>query len=135
MRREDILNFLRINQIKETDSDEEIRRALTAGHWHERDVETAILILRGKAKESSGISVANAVVHSDIRPSSETVASLLGLDVSLKNIQISNRVEAPTFFSRALHSVVILFVSALLAVGAGMMLMYFFDIGPYHGIT
>ncbi len=137
MRREDIINFLRINQVAESASDDEIRKTLTDGRWHARDVETALLILRGKKSESGGMSVASAVVHSDVRPSPDTIASMLGLNVSLKNIRNKHAAitTPPSFLARALHAGLVLVVSALIAVGAGMVLMYIFDIGMYNSFS
>jgi hypothetical protein len=136
MRREDILNFLRVNQILESTSDEEISRALISAKWNAKDAETAVLILRGKVPETSGLSHAQRMVSSDVRLSSETIGAMLGLHVSLKHAHSAGMDEKRGgFMGGVLHTLVILITSVILALGIGMILMYYFEIGPYFSST
>lgn len=128
--KEHIENFLRINKIPLTAPDSEIREALIYAKWHEKDVEVALLTLRGNVEEDPQVTAAHALLRTDAPLKPETLASLLGMDIQLARgmLPVSNESEAES----SSGSIFIMVIASMaFAFAAALTLMYIFQIGPF----
>jgi len=136
MDKEHVTNFLRINDIPFTASDDAIREALARAMWHERDIDMAVLSMNDKEEEQKHVSAndSRGLFFTDVPIAPETLTSLLGVDVSVQNAR--NVAERNRSASRGDTSTVVIlltiFVSVILAFFTTLLLMYFYNIGPYY---
>jgi len=136
MDKEHVTNFLRINDIPFTASDDAIREALARAMWHERDIDMAVRTLNDTEEEKRPISAhdSRGLFFTDVPIAPETLTSLLGVDVSLQNAR--NDAERNHAASRGDTSAAVvlltILVSVILAFFTTLLLMYFYNIGPYY---
>jgi hypothetical protein len=84
--RRHIEELLRLNGVKETAPDEEIKSVLISARWHEKDIETALVVLReNKDSHATRVERLNKVFTSDDKLKPELISSLLGVDVDISN--------------------------------------------------
>jgi hypothetical protein len=84
--REHIENFLRLNGIAHGAPEDEIRSALAAARWLDRDIEIALALLRGDARaELEQVDPGEKLFRSDSRVSPDMLSALLGIDIHIHN--------------------------------------------------
>lgn len=88
--KEHIERVLRMNGLKPTASDEEIKSLLISAKWHEEDAELAVTVLReNKETHKTHVDTLHKVFTSDDRLDPESISSLLGIDVELNSNDIN----------------------------------------------
>ena len=129
-----IENFLRLNGIEATEPDEVIRSALVGARWHEKDVEIALMVLRENVTDhTKEVAALHRVFRSDERLSPNTISSLLGVDLKLKQDGFqSYRYAADKPEKEPISGLTQVIVIALAAVGLAFILSYLFAVGPFY---
>lgn len=80
--RRQLETFLRINGLTPLARNEEIRSMLLSARWNEKDVDTAIMILKeNTTTKAVAIDSAHKIFHSDDRLTPTEIQSLLGIEV------------------------------------------------------
>lgn len=133
--REHIENFLRLNGISSDASDDLIRSALTKARWKSEEIELAITVLKGGEGEMKAMQVtANNFYQSDKKISSQTLSSLIGIDIELQRERIKEAHEEEEGGKlNSLFMVTVAVTTALaLAAGLGFILMYSTNTGPFY---
>lgn len=88
--KEHIERVLRMNGLKPTASDEEIKSLLISAKWHKEDAELAVTVLReNKETHKTHVDTLHKVFTSDDRLDPESISSLLGIDVELNSNDIN----------------------------------------------
>ena len=125
--------FLKLNGLRPESSDKEIKSVLMNAKWHEDDVKNALLVLRdgAEAKGEYVESLYKVFRSDDGRLKPETIASLLGIHIEVKNIDIMRPKTKPIFHSiyKALE---IVFISIVLAALAFVGALWYFKAGMFH---
>ena len=131
-----IANFLRINGVSTAATDDEIRSALISARWDPRDVEVALLTLHDEAvpENTENAAAAHQVFNTDTPIASDTLTSLLGIDVTLARSQLKNKSHDGVFgtgHSASFFAAIIL-TPLFLAFVIGVFVMYTLSIGPFY---
>lgn len=131
--KEHLENFLRLNGISPTAPDEEIRSALITAKWHDRDVEVALMVLRGeKGGADIEMIAAHHLFHTDARVAPETLSKLLGMDVRINGNELRASYHKADADRQAVVFYIVLTIVALLGTAvAALGLMYYFSIEPF----
>ncbi|MCD5381722.1 MAG: hypothetical protein LR017_00215 [Candidatus Pacebacteria bacterium] len=130
-----IANFLRINGVASTASDDDIRAALISARWDPRDVEVALLTLHD---ESVPADVENAAAHqvfnTDSPIASDTLTALLGIDVTLVRSQLKKKAPEGVFGTghTAGYMIAMVLTPLIIAIVVGVFAMYTLSIGPFY---
>lgn len=132
--RSHIENFLRLNGIDATEPDEVVRSALIGAQWHEKDVEVALLVLRENVEDhTQEVTALHKVFRSDDKLSPETISSLLGVDLSLKQSGFQSYRYAPDRQEGTVGSSMIQIIAVIvLALVLGVGFTFLFSIGPFY---
>jgi hypothetical protein len=131
--RDYISKILKLNGIDVTAPDEEIKSVLISAHWHEDDVDTALMVLReNKKNHETHVDTLHKVFHSDERLSPETISSLLGIDmeVSSKDIELRRKLAKGQLSAGLILQMSL--VSILLASVVLLASMWFLKFGIFH---
>jgi len=85
LERRQVEELLRVNGVKLTAPDEEIKSILISAQWHKDDVETALLILRENiASHETHVDTIHKVFRGDDeRLSPEKITEILGVDMNI----------------------------------------------------
>lgn len=133
--REHIERMLAVNGLPKDAPDEEIKSILLSAHWHQNDVETALLVLReNKKTHSESVGTLHNVFSSDTRLSAEAVNSLLGIKIDIPSRDLkkgSGRTHGRTlgFYLR------VLVLGLLVAALAISWIMWQLQLGFWHDPT
>jgi len=135
--KEQVENFLRLNDIAHDAPDEEIRSALNAARWHARDIEHALMLLRGMDMEESALrSRGHDLLNSYQKVSPETLSSLLGVPVrvrkELDHPEHCRSGDDRHTFSDTFTWILIVILSSLIAASLGAYGMYAYGVGPFY---
>lgn len=124
--------FLSINGIKPTASDEEIKSVLLSARWIEDDVDTAMLVLRENKHTHEGhVDSLHKVFRSDERLTPDAVSRLLGIDMDVSGETVEQAKRNVQI--RSLLTVLLICVitfGLVLSFIAGSMWML--SVGPFH---
>ena len=124
--------FLRINGIQPTASDEEIKSVLLSAEWHEEDVNTAMLILRENVDtHESHVDSLHKVFRSDERLAPDSVSQLLGINMDASQDYIRKGKQAVSQHTMLLI-VLISLITFALAVSFIAGSMWVLGVGPFH---
>lgn len=124
-----IEKILKLNGLAPDSPDDEIKALLISAKWHERDVETALVVLREDSHQEKSISAVRQVLHSDEKIISSTdLQSLLGMEVDVRSVpsvvfKTQSKAIRAQICSMVIVSVVIAGLSLL-----GMMWLFKIDI-------
>lgn len=125
--------LLRLNGVKPTAPDEEIKSVLISARWHEQDVETALLVLReNKQNHQTRVERLNKVFTSDDKLQPELISSLLGVDVDLSHVHkpgINHRPRRTLSLSQGIQ---IGLLSMVLSLSFVLGAMWYLDMGIFH---
>ncbi len=125
--------LLRLNGVKATDPEEEIKSVLISARWHEQDVETALLVLReNKQSHETHVERLNKVFTSDDRLQPELIASLLGVDVNISGSSLKGMNYKPRRSLSFGQLLQITFLSVGLSFVCIVGAMWYFDMGLFH---
>jgi hypothetical protein len=131
--RRHIEELLRLNGVKETAPDEEIKSVLISARWHEKDIETALVVLReNKESHQTRVERLNKVFTSDDKLQPELISSLLGVDVDVSSDVFG---QAPRKKKRSLSFAQVLqicFFSLILSSACILGMMWHLDVGLFH---
>ncbi len=125
--------LLRLNGVQATAPDEEIKSVLISARWHEKDVETALLVLReNKQSHETHVERLNKVFTSDDALQPELISSLLGVDVDVSHLShrgINRKPRRNVTLGQAIQiGILSTTLSCVCIVGA----MWYMDIGFFH---
>jgi hypothetical protein len=82
--RHHVEELLRINGVPLTAPDEEIKSVLISARWHEKDVETAMTVLReNTVSHHTHVDTLQKMFRSDEKLRPETISALLGVDIEV----------------------------------------------------
>jgi hypothetical protein len=125
--------LLRLNGVKATAPDEEIKSVLISARWHEQDVETALMVLReNKVSHQTHVERLNKVFTSDDRLQPELISSLLGVDVDLSTLHKSGINHKPRRTVSLSQAVQIGLISTVLSLSFVIGAMWYLDMGIFH---
>jgi hypothetical protein len=132
--RSHIEQLLRINGVESTAPDQEIKSILLSARWHEKDVETALLVLReNKASHETHVDSVHKTFRADDQLQPETISALLGIDVDIpKNAVITSRGGKRQF---RLSMGQIIGISLISIIFSGFFLfgsMWYLEMGIFH---
>jgi hypothetical protein len=125
--------LLRLNGVKATAPDEDIKSVLISARWHEQDVETALMVLReNKETHQTHVERLNKVFTSDDRLQPELISSLLGVDVDLSHLNhagINHKPRRTVSLGQAVQiGLISMALSLFFVIGA----MWYLDMGLFH---
>lgn len=134
--RQHITNFLRLNGVSPTSPEDDIAEVLRIARWHEDDIRTALLKLRGEEEKSEQSLSDNPhnlfFTNAPVTP--ETLTSLLGMDVSIPHAR-EYALEQRSAREDQLTTLVVLLTiltSVVLGVFATLFIMSIYNIGPFY---
>lgn len=131
--RHQVEGLLRLNGVKATAKDEEIKSVLISARWHEKDIETALLVLRENTQShETHVERLNKVFTSDDKLQPELISSLLGVDVDLSHHEhrgINYKPQRSVTFAQAIQ---IGFLSTVLSGLCIIGVMWYLDMGLFH---
>lgn len=124
--------FLRINGIQPTASDEEIKSVLLSAQWHDEDVDTAMLVLRENVDtHESHVDSLHKVFRSDERLTPDAVSHLLGI-----NMDTSTQYSTENNHSSSQRTVLFLLLIGVITFAIAMAFivgsMWMLEVGPFH---
>lgn len=124
--------FLRINGIAPTSSEEEIKSVLLSARWDHEDVDTAMLVLReNTTTHESKVDSLHKVFRSDSRLRPDAVASLLGINMEVnetKGQQVTHTHNVRPKFTL----IAVIGLTVAVSLGILIAIMWMYNIGPYH---
>lgn len=127
-----IEKVLKINGIKATAPDEEIRSVLISAKWHDDDVETALTVLReNNTTGATHKDTLKNVFNSDKKLSPEAIQSLLGIDVDMSDedqTHLKNGKRTISFW----QVLAIVVFGTILAFSSILIVMYIQNFGFFH---
>ena len=129
--RKHIEEILRINGLAPTAADEEIRSVLISAKWQEKDVQTALTVLRESESGDSHVDTLHNVFVSDKKLSPESIQSLLGIDLEINSKDIA-ALKANGRSLSLWQIVAVILVATFLATGSIMAMMYVNNFGLFH---
>lgn len=131
--RRHIEQLLKVNGVPVTAPDEEIKSVLVSARWHEKDVETAMLVLReNTTSHESRVDTLHKVFQSDQRVNPETLSALLGVEVSIKNEDINTEYKKPRRTVTAGQILQISLISLFSSVIFVLISMWYLEMGIFH---
>lgn len=133
LERSHIEQLLRVNGVKESAPDEEIKSVLVSARWHKKDVETALLVLRENTKShETHVDSLHKVFQTDDRLHPETITALLGIDVFVPKTEIprrsSNYLAGLSFIQVLQITCTSVFLATVFVLG----FMYHLQMGIFH---
>ncbi len=131
--RRHVEELLRINGVPLSAPDEEIKSVLISARWHEKDVETAMTVLRENiVSHETHVDRLQKVFRSDEKLRPETISALLGVDLDVPRGSIKTteqlRKRSLTFGQFVNIAVLSIVLSSVCVVGA----MWFEHAGIFH---
>jgi hypothetical protein len=132
--RRQLESFLRINGLTPLARNEEIRSMLLSARWNEKDVDTAIMILKeNTTTKAVAIDSAHKIFHSDDRLTPSEIQSLLGIDVPYSD-DTSNQM---TYLEERLQverrsTRLAMFLAIIIAIVSVLYVMYQEKAGFFH---
>ncbi len=133
LERSHIEQLLRINGAGISSPDEEIRSVLLGARWHQKDVETALLVLRENTKShETHVDSLHKIFRTDDHLRPETISSLLGIDVAIPRSQVTKNVAKR---QRNLTTAQVIQISLLSLCFAALFVfgsMYYLHMGLFH---
>ena len=131
--RRHIEELLRVNGVPLSSPDEEIKSVLISARWHEKDVETAMLVLReNTASHESHVDTLQKMFRSDSALSSETISALLGVDVNVETGSIDTRSQNKNRSLTFVQGIQIAVLSAVLSSTCVLGAMWHIHAGLFH---
>jgi hypothetical protein len=125
-----IESILKLNGLGPDAPDEEIKSLLVSASWHEKDVETALVVLREDSHSNQHIKSVHQVLNTDDKLNSLDLQSMLGIDIEVKSapsmiIKSQNQALKAQIFS-------IVVVAVMISILALMGIMWFLKIGLFY---
>jgi hypothetical protein len=121
--------ILKINGIKPTSPDEEIRSVLLSARYSEDEVDAAIIVLReNTVTKTTSIDGLHKVFHTNNALNSSEISALLGIDVNIDTLpEVTKKDELePTH-------IVFITVSAIIIAFIGIFIaMYLYKVGIFY---
>lgn len=131
--RRHIEELLRINGVPTTAPDEEIKSVLLSARWHEKDVETAMHVLReNKTNHKTHVDSLHKIFSSDSKLRPETINALLGIDIEIPRGGIDTDKRHIRRSVTPLKVIQIFCVTIILSVLCLFFSMWYFEIGMFH---
>lgn len=133
--REHIINFLRINNISPSASEDAIEEALRIARWRDEDIRTALLKLNNDTDEKRPMEHnPHNLFFSNVAVAPETLSSLLGIDIAVTHANHFPGDRDSTEYAAYSKMVIVLTIlcSVILGVFATLFIMYIYDIGPFY---
>lgn len=131
--REHITKLLSLNGISPDAPDEEIKSLLLSAHWHEDDIETAVMVLReNKDTHETRVDTSRNVFSNEDRLNPETVSALLGVNMELSSEDIKQQVRYKQGAWPLSLVVTMLLVALMFAVGVVGFSMWYLRVGAFH---
>ncbi len=128
--REQIESILKINGVKPSSADEEIRSVLMSARYNKDEVDTALMVLREDTKTSkTRVDGLHKIFRSSQALQPNEIAQLLGIDVDANN---TISVKSKSRDLSTLQQFIVWFLSIVLAVGGIMFYMYHSEVGFFH---
>ncbi len=131
--RRHIEELLRVNGVPLSSPDEEIKSVLISARWHEKDVETAMMILRENTiSHESHVDTLQKIFRSDSALSAETISALLGVDVNVETGSIETMTRNKRRSLSFGQGIQIAVLSAVLASSCVLGAMWHIHAGLFH---
>lgn len=128
-----IEKLLRMNGVEVTSPDEEIRSILLQARWHEKDVETAMLILReNTTSHETHVDSLRKMFVSDEKLKPETISALLGIDILVPKGKLDTKRKSMNQGMSFGQVLAIAFFSAVLACVFVFGSMWYLQVGVFH---
>lgn len=125
--------FLRINGISPTASDQEIKSVLLSARWENDDVDTAMLVLReNTATHESSVDSVHKVFRSDERLTPESVSKLLGISMDATDILSAYSLDTKYVHLPTIMILIVSFLTFALAMAFVAGSMWMLKVGPFH---
>ena len=133
LERAQVERLLRLNNVEVTAPDEEIKSVLVSARWGEKDVETALIILKeNTTNHETHVDTLHKLYQSDHKLKPEMITALLGIDIDASKSDITvergSRKRVLTFVQGA----EIVLMSSVLAALFVTFAMWYFQIGYFH---
>ena len=136
-------SFLRLNNIGNSASKEEVTRALVQAHWPPEQIEEALLLRTSTHTPTASQQLAQKREKQVFRPdmdwSSSKLSLLLGTDVVVDpaslRIGFSDAAQSRMLGKKFAVGFGVTLAAMAIAASLGIGLMYFFGIGPFHTQT
>jgi hypothetical protein len=133
LERSQLEQFLKINGVPVSARDEEIKSVLLQARWGEKDVETALLILRENIhSHETHVDSLQKVFQTDTALKPETITALLGIDMFVSKEQLDARGQKHTRSVTILEVLQIVFISVVLATLFIVGSMWYMQMGIFH---
>lgn len=131
--RRHVEELLRINGVPLTAPDEEIKSVLISARWHEKDVETAMTVLRENTiSHETHLDTLQKMFRTDAKLKPETISALLGVDIDIASgtIKTTEQLRKRSLtLGQCIHIAVLSIVlSSVCVLGA----MWFEHAGLFH---
>ncbi len=124
--------FLKVNGIPPTAKDEEIRSVLLSARWNNNEVDTALMVLKENIKSNeTHVDTLHKVFNSDDRLSSAEISKLLGIDVSLSDMDVADIFKKQSSLQNG-RALLTLVLSIVIAASSIWYLMYKEQAGIFH---
>jgi hypothetical protein len=131
--RSQVEQFLKLNGVPVTAPDEEIKSVLLRARWGEKDVETALLILRENIhSHETHVDSLRKVFQTDTALKPENITALLGIDVFVSKESIEKRGQKRNRTITFVQCVQMLFLSLTLSGLFVFGAMWYMQIGLFH---
>ncbi len=133
LQRSYIEQILKLNGVAATAPDHEIKSILLSARWHEKDVETALLVLReNTTNHETQVDSVHRTFRADDQLKPETISALLGVEVNVLNNEVSvnkkRRRLTVSISQLTLIGVISLMISAALLFSS----MWYMQMGIFH---
>jgi ABC-type phosphate/phosphonate transport system permease subunit len=131
-------SFLRLNGVPATARVAEIQTLLVKAGWPQEQVKEALLLYTSDATMSEALAEKKQpqAFRPDMDWSSSKISSLLGTDVILDpssfRASLAKKMQFSDMNKKIFICLCIATIATLIAVGIGIALMYFFEVGPFY---
>lgn len=133
LERSQVAQFLKLNGVPVTAPDEEIKSVLLQARWGEKDVETALLILRENINShQTHVDSLRKVFQTDTALKPENITALLGIDVFVSKDSIEKRGQKRNRSMTLLQGIQMIFLSLVLSGSFIFGAMWYMQIGIFH---
>jgi hypothetical protein len=137
IQKEHIENFLRINGVPLSASDEEVRVALSSAKWASEDIDDGIATLHGLPTKHATPSshVGHQLFRSDNRVAPETLSALLGVNIAPRDMHVPAGVAYKRHNAEEQSlglGLIAIGLSIVLAFAVGALMMYLSGVGPFY---
>lgn len=133
LERSQVEQFLKLNGVPVTAPDEAIKSVLLQARWGEKDVETALLILRENINShQTHVDSLRKVFQTDTALKPENITALLGIDVFVSKDSIEKRGQKRNRSMTLLQGIQMIFLSLVLSGSFIFGAMWYMQIGIFH---